>query len=162
MRKHFNALALAVPPRAIEPAQPPTSRTPLASGASAPMDYDNFRNALAMAESGGDYGVTNTLGYMGRYQFGDERLADYTRATGVNPLADGHFSPQEQEAAFDWHISDIDRSIDALGASGFDRNGLRAVAHLGGIGGMRRFVRGDYNPSDAYGTSLSDYYQRFS
>jgi hypothetical protein len=39
------------------------------------------------------------------------------------------------------------------------RDALRAVAHLGGIGGMNRFIEtgGAYNPSDAYGTSLMDY-----
>jgi hypothetical protein len=39
-----------------------------------------------------------------------------------------------------------------------------AVAHLGGVEGMRRFVatNGEYNPADGNGTRLSDYYRRFS
>ena len=65
-----------------------------------------------------------------------------------------------------WHFANIDQAIDGLGseAAGYDRDGLRAIAHLGGQGGMRRFVRsnGDYNPSDELGTSLSDYYASFS
>ena len=54
----------------------------------------------------------------------------------------------------------------ALGekASAYDRNGLRAAAWLAGIGGMRRWVStgGKANPSDELGTSLSDYYSKFS
>jgi len=39
-----------------------------------------------------------------------------------------------------------------------------AIGHLGGVGGMQKYVRtkGQYNPSDALGTSLSDYYSKFS
>jgi hypothetical protein len=68
-------------------------------------------------------------------------------------------------------MADIDRAIERGGFvdQGYDLNGLRAVAHLGGIGGMRQFVRsgGRYNPSDAErstkpGTRLSTYYNDFS
>ena len=51
-----------------------------------------------------------------------------------------------------WHIADIDKTIDGLGLNtdGYDRDGLRAVAHLGGKHGMKKFVQsaGKYNPSD--------------
>ena len=71
-----------------------------------------------------------------------------------------------QQRVSQWHIASIDAAIDELGeaAAGLDLDALRAVAHLGGEAGMRRFVRtnGDYNPSDELGTSLSDYYARFS
>ena len=41
---------------------------------------------------------------------------------------------------------------------------LICVAHLGGIGGMKRFVltKGQYDPKDELGTSLSNYYAKFS
>ena len=65
-----------------------------------------------------------------------------------------------------WHIADIDKTIDGLGINtdGYDRDGLRAVAHLGGKGGMKKFVQsaGKYNPSDELGTSLQDYYDKFA
>ena len=64
-----------------------------------------------------------------------------------------------------WHFSDISSEIDKLGdkAKGYDRDGLKAVAHLGGIGGMKSFVRskGEHNPKDQLGTSLQDYYDKF-
>lgn len=49
-------------------------------------------------------------------------------------------------------------------AKGYDRDGLRSVAHLGGKGAMAKFVKsgGKHNPSDELGTSLQDYYQKFS
>lgn len=126
----------------------------------------SFRDALAMSESGGDYGAVNTLGYTGRYQFGEDRLTDYNRATGRNlTLADLRDNPALQDEIFDWHIADIDRFAADRGYldRGFSQNQLRAVAHLGGKGGMARFVEsgGQYNPADAYGTSLSDYANRF-
>ena len=45
---------------------------------------------------------------------------------------------QDRVAA--WHIADIDKTIDGLGLNtdGYDRDGLRAVAHLGGKGGMKQ------------------------
>ena len=71
-----------------------------------------------------------------------------------------------QQRVGQWHVASIDQAIDDLGseAAGYDRDGLRAVAHLGGITGMTRFVRshGQYNPSDELGTSVADYYARFS
>jgi len=101
------------------------------------------------------------------YQFGDARLSDYRKATGAK------FTTQEfkedlelQHKVASWHIKDIDKAIDRLGdeAKDYDRNWLRSVAHLGGIDGMKRFVRtkGQYDPKDELGTSLSKYYAKFS
>ena len=65
-----------------------------------------------------------------------------------------------------WHIADLDKAIDALSdaAADYDRDGLRAVAHLGGVGGMKQYVqtKGEYNPADELGTSLKSYYDKFS
>jgi len=71
---------------------------------------------------------------------------------------------QDKVAA--WHIADIDKTIDGRGLNtdGFNRDGLRAVAHLGGKHGMKKFVQteGEHNPSDELGTSLQDYYDKFA
>ena len=42
---------------------------------------------------------------------------------------------QDKVAA--WHTADLDKAIDALGdvAADYERDGLRAVGHLAGIGG---------------------------
>lgn len=136
-------------------------------GGSGDSSVDNFIKRLAGRESGGDYQKVNTLGYTGLLQFGQDRLNDYNRANGTNyTLADFKKSPELQNKVNVWHIKDIDKAIDAGGylAKGYSRDGLRAVAHLGGIGGMKKFVESDgkYNPKDDYGTSLSDYYKKFA
>lgn len=144
-----------------------------------------FRERLRGAESGGRDGVVNRQGYSGRYQFGAPRLAElglYTPQQGstgnnwggtfnipgfenVRTQQDFLANPAAQDAAYEKHERDIDRAIAATpGADRFDRDGLRSVAHLGGVTGMRRWIEtgGKYNPSDANGTSLTDYYQRFT
>jgi hypothetical protein len=83
----------------------------------------------------------------------------------VKTQADFLASPAAQRAALDVHVRNIDTAIaQTPGADQYDANGLRAVAHLGGPEGMRKFVasNGQYDPADANGTHLSDYYRRFS
>jgi len=94
-------------------------------------------------------------------------LKDYQKATGTSFTQEEfkeNLALQDRVAA--WHLNDIDKAIDGLGddAKGYSRDGLRAVAHLGGVGGMKKYVKskGQYNPSDQLGTSLSDYYNKFS
>ena len=104
---------------------------------------------------------------MGKLQFGAARLSDYKSATGKR-FTQAEFKANEalQDEVAEWHIADIDKAIDALGdaAKGYDRDGLRSVAHLGGKGGMKKFVQsgGKYNPADELGTSLQDYYDKHS
>ena len=132
---------------------------------------DGFMRKMAMSESNGDPNTEITLedgrAFTGLYQFGDLRLQDYRKATGAK-FTRAEFQEDEalQEKVADWHFADIEDAIDALGseADGYDRDGLKAIGHLGGVDGMRKYVRtkGQYNPSDALGTSLSDYYTKFS
>ena len=139
---------------------------------------------MGLAEGGSDPSVVNKQGYAGQFQFGSERLADlglYTPAPGegkngwkgqfhiapynVSTLQDFLNNPAAQHAAFVAHVADIDKAIaNTPGADKFDQNGLRAVAHLGGVGGMRAFIAsgGNLNSQDANGTSLKNYYQRFA
>lgn len=132
---------------------------------------DAFMQKMEQSESSGrsDAEITIKDGrtFTGLYQFGEARLSDYRKATGAK-FTTQEFKEDEalQRKVASWHFKDIDAAIDKLGkeASGFDRDGLKAVAHLGGIGGMRKFVRtkGKYDSSDELGTSLSKYYQKFS
>ena len=131
----------------------------------------NFFEQLTQSESGGDSNAEITIAdgrrFVGALQFGDARLQDYKAATGSSFTQDefkANSTLQDKVAA--WHIADIDKTIDGLSldTDGYNRDGLRAVAHLGGKGGMRRFVQseGEYNPSDELGTSLQDYYDKFA
>jgi hypothetical protein len=132
---------------------------------------DSFMQKMAVSESSGNPSAEIKLEegrtFTGLYQFGDARLSDYRNATGAK-FTTAEFKQDEalQQKVADWHFQDLAKAIDALGseADGYDRVGLMAVGHLGGIGGMKKYVRtkGHYNPSDALGTSLSDYYEKFS
>jgi len=130
-----------------------------------------FLDKLTQSESSGDSNAEITIAdgrrFVGALQFGDARLQDYQAATDTSFTQDEfktNSALQDRVAA--WHIADIDKTIDGLGLNtdGFDRDGLRAVAHLGGKHGMKKFVQteGEYNPSDELGTSLQDYYDKFA
>ena len=131
---------------------------------------EGFSQKLMMEESGGDTGIQITLDdgrtMTGAFQFGDARLADYKKATGKSfTTEEFRLNSAMQNEVFSWHLSDIDKAIDALPSSGgYNRDGLRAVAHLGGKTGLRKYVtsNGRYNPSDKFGTTLSTYYNKFS
>lgn len=147
---------------------------PIVVSASSPANNgpkDSFVQRLIQSESSGrsDAEITIADGrrFVGQLQFGEARLQDYQRATGKSFTQDQFIADEALQARVaDWHFADIDKAINGLGdaTDGYDRDGLRAVAHLGGIGGMRRFVvtDRDYNPSDELGTSLQDYYSKFS
>lgn len=132
---------------------------------------DAFMQKMAQSESSGraDAEITIKDGrtFTGLYQFGDARLSDYRKATGAKFTTQQFKEDLElQQKVADWHFKDIDQAIDNLGneADGYSRDGLKAVAHLGGVGGMKQFVRsnGEYDPQDELGTSLSAYYKKFS
>jgi hypothetical protein len=131
----------------------------------------SFLDKLIQSESSGDTEAEITIAdgrtFTGALQFGAARLADFMQSSGRRFTQDEFKADTVlQDEVAQWHLKDIDKAIDALGdtAKGFDRDGLRSVAHLGGLGGMAQYVNsgGEYNPSDELGTSLQDYYNKFS
>jgi hypothetical protein len=144
-----------------------------------------FEHQMGRSEAP-DATAVNSGGYSGQFQFGAARLVDlglYKPAPGedlsknewkgtfsippynVTTHQDFLNSPAAQHAAFGIHVGNIDQAIAATpGADKLDPNGLRAVAHLGGVAGMQRFVSsgGAYDPADSNGTHLSDYYKKFA
>lgn len=120
-----------------------------------------------------NWSALNSEGYGGRLQFGKDRLADAARA-GIIPagMTGAQFSqlpPEAQQAVEQWHFADIDRQAERMGLNSYigqtvagipiTQDGIRAMAHLGGIGGAAKFLQsgGQYNPADSNGTSLADY-----
>ena len=148
-------------------------------GTAAPADVTPFEQQMGSAEGGGTADKVNAGGYAGQFQFGAGRLADlglYTPAPGedlksnqwkgtfhiapynVTNLQDFLNNPAAQHAAFTAHVANIDNAINNTpGADKFDRNGLRAVAHLGGVGGMQAFIQsgGNLNSADSNGPRSS-------
>ena len=132
-------------------------------------DMKSFAMKLKSSESSGKSDAQIKLDdgrkMTGSYQFSDARLKDFMKAEGMEFSTETFKrKPKLQEKVFEWHMKDIDSTIDKLDKSAtMSRDGLRAVAHLGGKTGMKKFfkTKGKYNPADKFGTKLSDYYNKF-
>lgn len=149
--------------------------TPVVGG---PATVNSIIGSLTGTESSGNSAAfrTNTNGksYGGLIQMGDDRLKDYAKVTGSKPISASQFKnlpASQQRAVNEWHINDLMKAAQATGAVGKTINGvpvtlggLVAVAHLGGKGGMQKFIQtnGRYNPRDQLGTSLTDYLAKHS
>ncbi len=131
--------------------------------------FEGFKEALAFKESRGDYFTVNTLGYLGKYQFGAETL----KLIGIYNPNQFLYNPELQEKAFlanasrnKWVLrKDIKRFNGKL-ISGvkITESGILAAAHLAGPGSVKKFLRsyGDNNFSDAYGSTVRYYMKKFS
>tara|TARA_R110001583_G_scaffold58714_7_gene174845 strand:- start:4931 stop:5554 length:624 start_codon:yes stop_codon:yes gene_type:complete len=131
--------------------------------------YNGFKNAIAFKESRGRYHVINSLGYLGKYQFGKatlNRLKIYDTNLFLN-------TPQLQEDAFlalcsinKWILrKDIQRSVGKnINGVKITESGILAAAHLGGAGNVKKYLRsfGDESFKDAYGSSVQHYIKLFS
>jgi len=126
---------------------------------------------------GGDPTEVNDEGYGGRMQFGAERLADAAAAglvpRGTTGAQFAQMPVEQQQRVEDWHFNNIDTRAQQEGLTEYhgrvvagvpiNENSIRAMAHLGGFDGAKRFIEtnGRYNPADSNGTRLSDYGRRF-
>jgi len=131
--------------------------------------YIGFKEALAFKESSGDYFSINTLGYLGKYQFGVGTL----QLMGVHDATKFLNDPALQEEVFQTNIArnkwilrrDIKR-FDGKRIRGVrvTESGMLAAAHLAGAGNVKKYLRsyGRYDVKDAYGTSIAKYIRNFS
>lgn len=131
--------------------------------------YNGFKEALAFKESRGNYFTTNTLGYLGKYQFGVGTL----QLIGVYNTTRFLNDPILQEKVFQTNLSrnkwilrrDIQRFVGKkIGGVIITESGMLAAAHLAGPGNVKKYLRsyGSNNVMDAYGTSVSKYLRKFS
>jgi hypothetical protein len=131
--------------------------------------YVGFKEAVGFKESRNRYHIINTLGYLGKYQFGKSTL----RRLKVYNAEKFLKNPEQQERAFKALCSlnkyilrkDIRRSVgNKINGVVITESGILAAAHLGGAGNVKKFLRsnGDTNFSDAYGSSIKYYMKRFS
>lgn len=167
---------LASRPAAGAPAAPVAPGIANRPQAMAPAGSDGFPSSLVQTESGGNWRALNRQGYGGRLQFGDARLADAAKAglvpAGTTGAAFSQMAPAQQQAVERWHFADIDSQTRARGLDRYigqqvggvtiTQDGIRAMAHLGGIGGAARYLSsgGRYNPADSNGTTLRAYAAR--
>jgi Ca2+-binding RTX toxin-like protein len=154
------------------------------------MTYGDFLDALGERESGGDYGVVNAYGYLGKYQFGELALIDvgyykddatdandwksgyWTGKNGIDSKADFLADGAAQEQAIraymklQWvYLGETERFAgQTIGGLKVTESGLLAGAHLLGAGSVTAFLEGGgvAAPSDAYGTSITEYMTLFA
>ncbi len=131
--------------------------------------FHGFKEALAFKESQGKYHRVNTLGYLGKYQFGSSTL----NLMGVYDMDDFLSNPELQEKAFEANIArnkwilrrDIKRfKGKTIGGIQVTESGILAAAHLAGAGNVKKYLRsyGQNDVTDAYGSSISYYMKKFA
>jgi len=124
---------------------------------------------LAFKEYQGKYTVVNTLGYLGKYQFGRTTLRRFKIYNTTAFLK----NPELQEKAFvalckvnKWILrKDIQQSLGkSINGIEVTESGILAAAHLSGAGNVKKFLRsnGALNFSDAYGSTIQSYLKKFS
>jgi hypothetical protein len=130
--------------------------------------FIGYQEAIAHKESQGKYKKINSLGYLGKYQFGTETL----KSIGVEDSSDFLNNPNLQERAFvallSKHKYDLKDYISFFEGKIIDgvkitESGILAAAHLGGTGSVKRFLNtnGMKKCKDSYGTSVRAYLRDF-
>ncbi len=131
--------------------------------------YVGFKEALAFKESQGNYFSINTLGYLGKYQFGIGTL----QLMGVYNATQFLNDPSLQEKVFRTNIArnkwilrkDIEQFVGKeIRGVEVTESGILAAAHLAGAGNVKKYLRsyGSLDVMDAYGTSIAHYIKKFS
>ncbi len=140
-----------------------TSNTPLAG-----KSFTGFKEALGFKESQGKYQLVNTLGYMGKYQFGISSL----KAIGIKNTNQFLNNPHLQEKAFvallavnkNELLNEINK-FEGKFIQGVKvtESGILAAAHLGGAGSVKKFLHSNGKRAfkDAFGTSILTYMKNF-
>jgi hypothetical protein len=130
--------------------------------------FIGFREAIGFRESDSKYKKINSLGYLGKYQFGIETL----KSVGVYNSAVFLNSPELQEKAFiallaknKWELRSVIEKYEGTVLNGIHvtESGILAAAHLGGAGSVKKYFKsnGKRYFRDAYGTSIRSYMKAF-
>jgi hypothetical protein len=127
-----------------------------------------FKEAVGFKESNNHYSKVNTLGYMGKYQFGASTL----KTVGVHDSSNFLGNPKLQEKAFVALIKRNKSELSAeikkysgktVGGVKVTESGILAAAHLGGAGSVKKFLKsnGTRQSADAYGSTVKGYMKKF-
>ena len=131
--------------------------------------FIGFREALAFKESRGEYNCVNTLGYLGKYQFGKTTLERFNIYNTKGFLKDAEL----QEDVFialcsvnKWILrKDIKRKVGKrINGIKITESGILAASHLAGAGNVKKYLRsnGSLNFTDAYGSNIEHYLKKFA
>ncbi len=128
-----------------------------------------FKEALAFKESQGNYNCVNSLGYLGKYQFGRTTLERFKIYNTRGFLKDSEL----QEDVFvalcsvnKWILrKDIKRKVGKrMNGILITESGILAASHLAGAGNVKKYLRsnGSENFKDAYGSNIAYYMRKFA
>jgi hypothetical protein len=131
--------------------------------------FEKFKTSLGTRESHCKYQKVNTLGYMGKYQFGKGTL----QTLGIKDTAKFLESKKLQEKAFVANLSrnkselkhEINKYVGKkVKGITVTESGILAAAHLGGQGSVKKFLKsnGKKASKDSYGTSVATYMKEFA
>ena len=130
--------------------------------------FIGFKEAIGYRESESKYKTVNSLGYLGKYQFGIETL----KSVGIHNSSAFLNSPELQEKAFiallaknKWELKKESEKYEGTIMNGIriTESGILAAAHLGGAGTVKKYFKnkGKRNFRDAYGSSVKSYMKMF-
>lgn len=155
-----------------------------AGASSQPFDFDAYRHAIGIHESGGDYGTVNSIGYLGKYQMGAAAMVElgYLRRDVFDRYGDNRAFRDPSAWIAPWtrdrFLADGPEQeramirLTALNRASLERNGVLgprssaakqaawlAIAHGIGAGGARKYYRTGAASPDAYGTTAAELYR---
>jgi len=140
------------------------------------QELSKFLFQLSLRESHHRWDIINTLGYLGKYQFGKATLDSigYSHVTKrkfkVNPLI---FSEQDQDIAVRILIKRNEKYLEqyiamyehsTINGIYITKSGILAAAHLAGYVNVKKFLvsNGKRTTKDKYGTGLTCYLKEFA
>lgn len=130
--------------------------------------HNDFLEALGHKESGNNYSIVNSYGYMGRYQFGSSTLKGLGfRVTKEEFLNNPELQEQAMQALLEHNSKKLRRQIEkycgtTVNGVFITESGVLAAAHLAGQGNVKKFFRKGYEFKDGYGTTMTSYMRKFS
>lgn len=131
--------------------------------------FIGFKENLAFKESRGKYSTVNTLGYMGKYQFGTNTLSslkikDTTKFLNSSKMQEKVFKAHLSRNK--WLLKEEIKQYTGKKIKGIEitESGILAAAHLAGVGSVQKFLNsnGKNRAKDAYGTRIEYYLRDFA
>lgn len=163
--KFTETISLNIKPAEIVPVTPKLELVELAIPANRHVD---FLQAIGHKESGNNYSVVNSFGYMGKYQFGASTLKGLGfKVTKEEFLNNPALQEEAMQALLVHNRKKLKRQIEkyceqTINGVYVTESGILAAAHLAGQGNVKRFFRKGYEFKDGYGTTMTSYMRKFS
>lgn len=163
--RYTDPVKLSIKPAQIVPVTPTLEIIEIEIPANRHVD---FLQAIGHKESGNNYSIVNTFGYMGKYQFGASTLKGLGfKVTKEEFLNNPALQEEAMQALLEHNRKKLKRQIEkycgeTIHGVYITESGILAAAHLAGQGNVKRFFRKGYEFKDGYGTTMTSYMEKFS